>query len=108
MNKFDLCVATAISLMLSTQSIAADAKAGRALASKCQVCHGIDGIAKMPVAPHLAGESEIYLQTQLKAFRSGKRESEMMTVVAKGLSDDDIANLAAWYASIEISVKVPE
>jgi cytochrome c553 len=108
MNKFGLVIVTAISSMLSTPSVAADAKAGRMLASKCQVCHGIDGIAKMPVAPHLAGESEIYLQTQLKAFRSGKRESEMMTVVAKGLSDDDIANLAAWYASIEISVKVPE
>jgi cytochrome c553 len=108
MNKIVLCISTAVSLMLSTPSIAADAKAGRLLASQCQVCHGIDGIAKIPVAPHLAGESEVYLQTQLKAFRSGKRESEMMTVVAKNLSDDDIANLAAWYASIEISVKVPE
>lgn len=108
MRKFSLCLVAAVS-MLAAPSHAADAKAGRALAAqKCQVCHGIDGIAKMPVAPHLAGESDIYLQTQLKSFRSGKRENEMMTVVAKDMSDQDIANLAAWYASIEISVKMPE
>ena len=93
-------------VLLTAQAV--DAKAGRALARQCQTCHGIDGIARIPIAPHLAGESEIYLQTQLKAFRSGKREHEMMTVVAKKLSDEQIADLAAWYASIEISVKVPD
>jgi cytochrome c553 len=88
---------------------AADLQAGRQLAgSQCRTCHGIDGIAQIPVAPHLAGESEIYLQTQLKAFRSGKRENEMMTVVAKSLTDDDIANLAAWYSAIRISAEMPE
>ena len=87
---------------------AADAAAGRQKARQCQTCHGIDGIAKIPIAPHLAGESRMYLETQLKAFRSGKREHEMMSVVAKHLSDEDISDLAAWYASIEISVKVPQ
>ncbi|YBV97344.1 cytochrome c [Phyllobacteriaceae bacterium JZ32] len=88
---------------------AADIKAGRQLASaQCRTCHGLDGIAQIPVAPHLAGESEIYLQTQLKAFRSGKRQSEMMSVVAKNLRDDDIANVAAWYAAIEITAEMPE
>ncbi len=47
------------------------------------------------LAPNLAGESEMYLQAQLKAFRSSKRTHEIMSVVAKQLSDDDIANLAA-------------
>lgn len=86
---------------------AADAAAGRQKARQCQTCHGLDGIAKIPIAPHLAGESQIYLQTQLKAFRSGKREHEMMSVVAKGLSDEDIADLAAWYSSIEIQATMP-
>lgn len=87
----------------------ADPAAGRKMAKqKCQVCHGIDGIAKIPIAPHLAGESQIYLETQLKAFRSGKREHEMMTVVAKELKDDDITNLAQWYSSIKITATVPE
>lgn len=94
---------------LSPATALADAAAGKAMAkAKCQVCHGIDGIAKIPIAPHLAGESQIYLETQLKAFRSGKREHEMMSVIAKDLKDDDITSLAQWYSSIQISVKVPE
>jgi len=91
----------------ATPAMAADAAAGRQKARQCQTCHGLDGIAKIPIAPHLAGESQIYLQTQLKAFRSGKREHEMMSVVAKTLSDEDIADLAAWYSSIEIKATMP-
>ena len=87
----------------------ADAAAGKALVkAKCQVCHGVDGIAKIPVAPHLAGESQIYIETQLKAFRTGKRVNEMMSVIASDLTDEDIRNLAAWYSSIKISVTMPE
>ena len=108
MKNLAFCLSLAAGAALAGAASAADAKIGRTLAGQCQVCHGIDGIAKIPIAPHLAGESEIYLQTQLKAFRSGAREHEMMTVVAKELSDEDIVNLAAWYASIEISVKVPD
>ena len=50
----------------------------------------------------------LYLETQLKAFRSGKREHEIMSVVAKDLTDDDIADLAAWYASIKITAEMPQ
>ena len=87
---------------------AADTKAGRKKASACQTCHGYDGVAKIPIAPHIFGESQIYLETQLKAFRSGKRTHEIMSVIAKDLTDADISNLAAWYASIEFTVNVPE
>ncbi|MEM7506341.1 MAG: cytochrome c [Pseudomonadota bacterium] len=97
-----------VCLGLATVAWAADPAAGRLKAAQCQTCHGIDGIAKIPIAPHLAGESQIYLETQLKAFRNGKREHEMMSVVAKGLTDEEIRNLSAWYASIKISVEVPE
>lgn len=87
----------------------ADPAIGKSIAKKkCQVCHGIDGIAKIPVAPHLAGESQIYLETQLKAFRSGKRVNEMMSVVAESLTDEEITHLAKWYHSIEITAKIPE
>lgn len=96
-------------LLLATAAQAADAKAGRTLAGQqCQTCHGLDGIAQIPIAPNLAAESEIYVQTQLKAFRSGKRENEMMSVVAKELTDDQIADLAAWYASIKITAQMPD
>ena len=73
----------------------------------CQMCHGLDGIARLPMAPNIGGESEIYLATQLKAFRSGKRQHEIMSVIAGQLSDADIANLAAWYASIQITATMP-
>jgi cytochrome c553 len=85
-----------------------DPAAGRQLARQCATCHGIDGLAKVPIAPHIAGENFTYLQTQLRNFRSGKREHEIMTVVAQTLSDADIDNLSAWYSSIHVSVSVPE
>ena len=87
---------------------AADPAAGKQKARMCQVCHGLDGIARQPDAPNLAGESPIYLERQLKAFRAGERKDPQMSVVAKGLSDTDIANVAAWYSSIEITAKMPE
>ncbi|MBS7537177.1 cytochrome c [Ancylobacter sonchi] len=87
---------------------AGDAAAGRAKASQqCAVCHGANGMSQHPEAPNLAGQVEMYLAKALEEFRSGKRVNEMMTVVTKELSDDDIANFAAWYASIEISVQLP-
>jgi cytochrome c553 len=70
--------------------------------AQCNVCHGSNGLNQIPNAPHLAGQPEIYLVEQLKNYRSGKRANEVMGVLAKPLTDDDIANLAAWYASIEI------
>ena len=76
-----------------------DAEAGRTLAGQCRTCHGIDGIAQIPVAPNIGGEPAPYLERQLRAFRSGERENEMMSVVAASLSDAQIADLAAWYAS---------
>ena len=87
---------------------AADPVAGRTKARACQTCHGIDGLAKLPDAPHIAGESPIYLESQLKAFRDGTRTHQVMSVVAAGLSDEDIADLAAWYAAITITVEVPD
>jgi cytochrome c553 len=87
---------------------AGDAKAGRAKAeSVCGVCHGVDGLAKIPEAPNLAGQSESYLTEQITAFKSGERKNEMMSVVVQDLSDADIENLAAYYSAIEISVKAP-
>lgn len=76
-----------------------DPEAGKILAGQCRTCHGIDGVAKIPIAPHIGGEPAAYIASQLTAFRDGTRVHEMMTVVARTLSDDQIADLAAWYAS---------
>ena len=99
---------TALLTLLATDAFAADAAAGRKKAVRCQACHGLDGIAKMPNVPHIAGESELYLAKQLKAFRSGERKDPQMTLMAKNLSDEDIADLAAYYAKIEFTAKVPD
>jgi cytochrome c553 len=74
-----------------------DAKGGRVKAeSVCAVCHGVDGLAKIPEAPNIAGQNEAYLIEQLTAFKSGERKNEMMSVVVQDLSDADIENLAAY------------
>ena len=86
---------------------AADAQAGRAKAAACVLCHGTAGISKLPNAPHLAGQPAIYLEEQLRGYRSGRRRHEVMNVVAKPLSDADIADLAAWFASIRIEATAP-
>lgn len=86
---------------------AADPQAGRAKAAACAVCHGVAGISMLPNAPHLAGQPAIYVEEQLKSFRSGQRRHEVMNVVAKPLSDSDIADLAAWFASIRIEAAAP-
>ena len=83
----------------------ADAQTGRAKARTCAVCHGEFGVSVLPNAPSLAGQPEIYLAEQLKAYRSGKRSDESMSVVAKPLTDAEITDLSAWFASIAIEAK---
>ena len=85
-----------------------DAAIGRQMAGQCAGCHGIDGVAKRPDVPHIGGESDIYLKSQLEAFRSGDRHHEQMSIIAQGLQDEDIAHLIAWYSSIRFSVTLPD
>ena len=95
-----------LQLMVSADDAAAqDVAAGRRQAIACQGCHGMDGLAKMPDAPNLAAQPATYLERELRAYRSGARRSEVMSVAAKALSDADIANVAAYYAAIRIEVK---
>ena len=99
--------ALAAALLMAAPALAADARAGRAKAIACQACHGMDGLSKHPEAPHLAGQIENYLAKSLRDYQTGERKNEMMTIVAKDLSDDDIANLAAFYSGIQIEVVPP-
>ena len=102
-----LAAGAAIAWLALPVAHAADAASGRAKAEACVACHGADGIAAMPAVPHLAGQPEDYLAEQLRQFRSGKRPSEVMAIIAKPLADADIADLAAWYASFRLEVKGP-
>ena len=89
-------------------AVADDPAAGRKVANMCRTCHGLDGLAQIPIAPHIGGEPEGYLEAQLMAFKTGAREHEMMSVVAAGLSAQQISDVAAWYASHEARATLPE
>ncbi|MDR2838161.1 MAG: cytochrome c [Azonexus sp.] len=75
-----------------------------ALASKlgpCVACHGADGIGKAPQYPNLQGQKAGYLEKQLRAFRSGERKDPNMSIMAAKLSDQDISDLAAYFAQVK-------
>lgn len=97
----------AIALIASVPAMAGDVAAGRKKAGTCVPCHGENGVGALPNAPHLAGQPAIYLVDQMRQFRSGKRPSEVMAVIAKPLSDQDIDDLAAWYEAIRIEATPP-
>ena len=95
-------------IVLAGAAPAQDLEAGRAVANMCRTCHGLDGYAQIPIAPHIGGEPASYIAGQLRAFRSGEREHEMMTIVAAGLSDAQIANVAAWYTAHTATAVPPQ
>ena len=86
-------------LFASTSAIAGDAAAGKAKSAICASCHGPAGVSSNPMWPNLAGQHEQYLAKQIKAFRDGDRKDPMMAPMVAALTDDDIANLAAYYAA---------
>ena len=86
---------------------AQDAALGRQKANACAVCHGPLGLSVTPDAPNLAGQPALYVTTQLRNYRSGARKHEVMAVLAKPLTDEDISHLAAWFASIRVEAQAP-
>ena len=106
MNAAAIALAAAMAVAVPAAAQPAPA-AGRAKAQACAACHGPLGLATAPDAPNLAGQPADYLAAQLRAYRGGTRQHPVMNVVAKPLSDDDIAALAAWFASLKVEVKEP-
>lgn len=86
-------------LFASSSVIAGDAAAGKAKSVICAACHGATGISISPIWPNLAGQKEMYLAKQIKAFRDGTRVDPTMAPMVAGLTDDDIANLAAYFSA---------
>ena len=101
-------VAAGVLWLSGAPASAADAIAGKARAQACAVCHGALGLSTLPDAPNLAAQPAIYVSAQLRAFRSGERRHEVMNVIAKPLTDDDIDNLAAWFSSLRIEAHAPQ
>lgn len=99
------CLTAVLALASVSLPATADMKAGEKVAQSCIMCHGENGLSKMPGTPSLAGQPDIYLVSQLKQFRDGKRHNEVMNVIAKPLSDADIDNVSAWFAQFEVELK---
>lgn len=90
--------------LISGSALAGDVAAGKAKAAICAACHGADGVAVIPGYPNLKGQNEQYLITSMNAYKSKQRTGGLAAVMqaqASMLSDDDVANLAAYYASLK-------
>ena len=79
---------------------AGDAAAGKDKATACAMCHGPEGQGTQ-MAPKIAGEDSAKFVQALEDYKSGKKDNAMMKAQASGLSADDEANLAAYYASLK-------
>ncbi len=86
-------------VLLAGSASAADINAGKEKSAMCVACHGADGNSTDPQYPRLAGQHANYLERALLDYRSGARKNPIMAGFAGGLTDADIANLAAYYSS---------
>jgi cytochrome c553 len=106
MRKVSLAAASLVALVgfCAATVTAADANAGKALAAPCAACHGENGVASLPGAANLAGQNEKYLLRQLQLIKTDKRPVPTMAGQLNQLSDADLENLAAHYASLTPTV----
>ncbi len=89
--------ASAYELRIGTGDPASGKK--KVQSENCQECHGINGISSSPTFPKLAGQYAEYIVKQLKDFQSGRRKHPVMTAMADGLTEDDVLDIAAYFAS---------
>ncbi len=101
-----LLIALALTASAATVYVHADAAsdAGKNKAATCGACHGMDGNSTNPQFPKLAGQNASYIEAQLTAFKSGKRQNPIMAGQAAGLSDQDMQALAAYFSSQTVAV----
>ncbi len=100
-----LSIASLASLaLISAVQAAVDAEAGKAKAATCVACHGPDGNSLAPNFPKLAGQHADYLAKQLADFKAGDRKDPTMNAMAAPLTEQDMANIGAFYATQKIAV----
>ena len=92
-------IVTILTIAAATLAQAADIKAGEEKAVVCVACHGPGGVSISPEWPSLAGQGQKYLEKQLREFKSGERPNIIMQPQAALLSDEDIVNIAAYFAA---------
>ena len=84
---------------VSTVSAAGNPAAGQSKSAICVACHSVDGNSMVPTFPKIAGQHADYMVKQLHDFKSGGRSDPTMLPMVAGLNDQDMADLAAYYAS---------
>ena len=104
MFKF-LMVSTVLALAMNTSSVAqsGDAKAGKQRSLACTACHGTDGNSQVAQFPKIAGQVPGYISQQLMKFKSGERANPIMSGLVGALSEQDMADLDAYYSSQKIT-----
>lgn len=95
-----LAAAALLAAAQGAQAQTGNAKLGLQKAVSCQACHGLDGLAKLPDAPNLAGQNAVYFVKTMKDYQTGARKDERMSVAVKGLTPDDLEDLAAYYGGL--------
>ena len=93
-------LAVALALNFGTASAKGNAAAGKTKAAACEACHGTDGNGIAPNYPALAGQYQDYLAQVLHEYKNGQRTNAIMNGMAAPLSDADIQDLAAYFASM--------
>ncbi len=88
----------ALGFSLQVQAKSGNAEAGKAKSATCAACHGEDGVSATPTFPNLAGQYSDYLYHALKDYKSGKRKNAIMAGQVQNLSDEDMADLAAYFS----------
>lgn len=99
MKKINVLLFISICLISTPLIAGGDAAAGKQKAASCAACHGTDGNSVNPEWPKIAGQSEQYLIKQLQDFKHQRRVNPLMTGPVAALSEQDMADLAAYYAS---------
>jgi len=100
-------ILAAATVLAAFQANAADPQAGKKIAENvCGACHGVDGKSEnFPAYPMLAGQYPDYIVHALKGYQSGARQNPIMGGIVGNLSEQDMRNVAAWYASREPGVE---
>jgi len=91
-----------VSVICGPSARAADITAGKAKAEMCVACHGEGGISQIENIPSLAAQPDLFIQWQLVFFRAGARKNEQMQPIVEQLNNEDIRNLGAYFASLEL------
>lgn len=106
MKKLSLIVITAAGLlMVNTAMAQGNVAAGEAKTPLCASCHGPNGNSEIPENPKLAGQNAAYLIKQLNDYKSGARQNLTMSAMVAGLSEQDILDIAAYYAAQQSTVQ---